>query len=411
MNTTKLILPCLRGVIGDWVYYSSLMTASQINDWIQTAKDIREAKSLDEELQRDLKDRRKDIAKYLLNDNSRFFNSLIVGIFGGVPDWLEFDLSKAQEKYTNNFDETYMKDSLGLMVFDGDEKMFAIDGQHRVAGIQLAYQEELKKDIDKQILTDDQFSVIFVAHVDDCPGMKRTRKLFSDINKNAKPVAKRDKIIIDEQELASIVTRRVYAESKYFENGDLISLSESTNLDSNDITHFTNITNLYDVIKRLRSLYKVPKDTNEWNESNIQNFKTLVNQFLDDVFSSKSEYKDFFINKKTTLKDLRKNNAFLLFRPVGFTMITRLYIEFYKINEIDFFKNNVDKVSYHFPESPFNKIIWNHGKMDTKSKTQTLMVELTLYVLGKYSKDVDVLRRSLQDVTKNDDIELPIALI
>lgn len=80
MSTTKLILPCLRGVIGDWVYYSSLMTASQINDWIQTAKDIREAKSLDEELQRDLKERKKDIAKYLLNDKSRFFNSIIVGI-------------------------------------------------------------------------------------------------------------------------------------------------------------------------------------------------------------------------------------------------------------------------------------------------------------------------------------------
>lgn len=411
MNTTKLILPCLRGVIGDWVYYSSLMTASQINDWIHTAKDIREAKSLDEELQRDLKDRKKDIAKYLLNDNSRFFNSIIVGIFGGVPDWLEFDLSKAQEKYSNSFDEVYMKDSLGLMVFDGDEKMFAIDGQHRVAGIQLAYQEELKKDTDKRVLVDDQFSVIFVAHVDDCLGMKRTRKLFSDINKNAKAVAKRDKIIIDEQELASIVTRRVYAESKYFDNGELIALSESTNLESNDTTHFTNITNLYDIIKRLRVLYKIPKGTNEWDESNILSFKMLVDQFLDDIFTSKSEYIDFFITKRTGLKDLRRNNAFLLFRPVGFTMITRLYIEFYKNNDISFFKKNIDRISYQFPESPFNKIIWNNGKMDTKAKTQTLMVDLTLYILGKYTNDREALQKSLIDVTKNDNIQLPEVLI
>ena len=150
MSTTKLILPCLRGVIGDWVYYSSLMTASQIYDWIQTAKDIREAKSLDEELQRDLKNRKKDIAKYLLNDKSRFFNSIIVGIFDGVPDWLEFDLSRAQEQFSDNLDEIYMKDSIGLMLFDGDEKMFAIDGQHRVAGIQLAYQEEMNKEEKKE---------------------------------------------------------------------------------------------------------------------------------------------------------------------------------------------------------------------------------------------------------------------
>ena len=343
MSTTKLILPCLRGVIGDWVYYSSLMTASQIYDWIQTAKDIREAKSLDEELQRDLKNRKKDIAKYLLNDKSRFFNSIIVGIFDGVPDWLEFDLSRAQEQFSDNLDEIYMKDSIGLMLFDGDEKMFAIDGQHRVAGIQLAYQEEMNKEENKRVLIDDQYSVVFVAHIDDRPGMKRTRKLFSDINKNAKPVAKRDKIIIDEQEIVSIVTRRVYAESKYFDKGNLIALSESTNLEPNDSTHFTNITNLYDSIKRLKSLYRIPQKTNEWDEQNIQDFKAIVDQFLDDIFTSKSEYKDFFINKNNTLLNLRKNNAYLLFRPVGFTMITRLYIEFYKNNEIDFFKENIDK--------------------------------------------------------------------
>ena len=139
MKTAKLILPCLRGLIGDWVYYSTLMTAEQISNWIKTAKDIREAKTLDEELQRDLKERKKQIAKYLLADKSRFFNSIIVGVFDGIPDWREFDLSKAQEEYTDQFNSKYFKESLGLMVFNGDEKMFAIDGQHRVAEIGRAH--------------------------------------------------------------------------------------------------------------------------------------------------------------------------------------------------------------------------------------------------------------------------------
>ena len=130
-------------------------------------------------------------------------------------------------------------------------------------------------------------------------------------------------------------------------------------------------------------MYKIPKNTNEWDEQNVENLKKIVEQFLDDIFTSKSEFKQFFIDKKIGLRELRKNNAYLLFRPVGFTMITRIYVEFYKNKNIDFFKEHIDKVSYHFPESPFNKIIWNHGKMDTKPKTQTLMVDLTLYVLGK----------------------------
>jgi DNA sulfur modification protein DndB len=401
MKTAKLILPCLRGVIGDWVYYSTLMTAEQISNWIKTAKDIREAKTLDEELQRDIKERKKQIAKYLLQDKSRFFNSIIVGIFDGIPDWREFDLSKAQEEYADQFNSKYFKESLGLMVFNGDEKMFAIDGQHRVAGIQLAYEQE------PNVITDDQYSVIFVAHVDNVNGMKRTRKLFSDINKNAKPVAKRDKIIIDEQELAAIVTRRVYAEYKHFDNGNLISLTEGNNLPSDDIIHYTNITNLYDVVKILQPLFKIPKGTNEWDEDNIINFKSIVFDFLDTIIDSKQEYKDFFISKTKSLSDLRQNNAYLLFRPVGFTMIAKIYVEFVKRNELDFFKKNIDKISYIFPDSPFNKIIWNNGKMDVKSGSQSLMVDLTLYMSGKYNENIDALHKKLKDVTKNDNVQLP----
>ncbi|GHT34358.1 hypothetical protein FACS189434_10380 [Bacteroidia bacterium] len=404
MNTAKLILPCLRGVVGDWVYYSTLMTAEQISVWIKTAKDIREAKSLDEELQRDLKERKKQIAKYLLQDNSRFFNSIIVGIFEGIPDWREFDLSKAQQEYADQFNTTYFKESLGLMVFNGTEKMFAIDGQHRVAGIQLAYEQDTA---DKKVLADDQYSIIFVAHIDNCEGMKRTRKLFSDINKNAKPVAKRDKIIIDEQEIAAIVTRRVFAEYPLFDEGKLIALSESTNLESDDTTHFTNITNLYDVVKILQGLYKIPKGTNEWDENNIVSFKLIVFDFLDKIIEHKKEYNEFFVLKTKTLSELRANNAYLLFRPVGFTMIAKLFVDFAKRKETNFFLNNIDKISYIFPDSPFNKIIWNNGKMDVKSGSQTLMVDLTLYLLGKYAKDATDLQRRLRDITKNDNIELP----
>lgn len=403
---TKLILPCLRGVVGDWVYYSTLMTAEQISTWIKTAKDIREAKSLDEELQRDLKERKKQIAQYLLYDKSRFFNSIIVGIFEGIPDWREFDLSKAQKEYADQFKTEYFKESLGLMVFNGSEKMFAIDGQHRVAGIQLAHSKD-----SVGIINDDQYSIIFVAHIDDAQGMKRTRKLFSDINKNAKPVAKRDKIIIDEQDITSIVTRRVFAESKYFNKGKLISLSEQTNLEADDIIHFTNITNLFDVITILKRIYKIPKNTNEWDEENVLAFKKIVFEFLDLIFNNKQEYKDFFILKTKKLNELRENNSYLLFRPVGFTLIAKLYVAFAKKKELPYFINNINKISYIFPDSPFNKIIWNQGKMDVKGSTQTLMVDLSIYLLNKYTGSTYELLKRLRDITKNDYIELPSKLV
>ncbi|MCL1937147.1 MAG: hypothetical protein FWF52_01980 [Candidatus Azobacteroides sp.] len=188
------------------------------------------------------------------------------------------------------------------------------------------------------MIADDQYSIIFVAHIDNREGMKRTRKLFSDINKNAKPVAKRDKIIIDEQEIAAIVTRRVYAEYEHFNNGALIILSEETNLSSDDTTHYTNITNLYDVVKILQSLFKIPKGTNEWDEDNIINFKAIVFDFLNTIIGCKQEYKEFFISKTKSLSDLRQNNAYLLFRPVGFTMIAKYMLSLPKETNLIFLR-------------------------------------------------------------------------
>ncbi len=412
MNNTKLILPCLRGVIGDWVYYSTLMKAEQIYTWIKTAKEIREAKSLDEELQRDLKERKKQIAKYLLIDKSRFFNSIVVGIFEGIPDWREFDLSSAQEEFSDQFNKEYFKESLGLMIFDGSEKMFAIDGQHRVAGIQLAFEEEQKKEIDDKMLLDDQFSIIFVAHIDNALGMKKTRKLFSDINKNAKPVAKRDKIIIDEQDISAIVTRRVLAESEYFNDGKLISLSESTNLDSDDVLHFTNITNLYDVIKILKRNFILPKGTYEWDEENIINFKNVVFSFLKNIIQSKNEYRQFFIDKSISLEELRGNNAYLLFRPVGFLIISKLYVEFERRNNLLFFLENINQINFIFPESPFNKIVWYNGRMETKGVNQTLAFDLSLYLLNYYpiENEKNLLQR-YRDITKNEEASLPLKIV
>ena len=70
----KMKLPVIRGRIGDWVYYSGLMTFSQIDDRVTASiGEIYQASCLDELLQRDLTKNYEDISRYLLNDTERFF--------------------------------------------------------------------------------------------------------------------------------------------------------------------------------------------------------------------------------------------------------------------------------------------------------------------------------------------------
>jgi DNA sulfur modification protein DndB len=321
----QMALACLRGVIGNWVYYSSMMSAKQIAEWVLPVKDIREAKALDDLLQRSLNDGRKEaISKYLQSDDSRFFNSIIVGVFDAMPDWLEFDISKANLYVNSKSDLKTAKESVGLLIFNGYEKMFAIDGQHRVAGIKIAHNED-----SKNVLVDDQFSVIFIAHVDDALGKKRTRKLFSDINKNARPVAGGDKIKIDEQDINAIVARRIFADYQYFDKGSLIDLTENSNLNRGDVTHFTNLLAIYTVNKILsKSLFKIPKSTFPWDEENVVNLKEIVVDFYDYIVDSVPDYKAFFTEKTLNLKVAREKNTYILFRPIGLFLIARLYSYF-----------------------------------------------------------------------------------
>lgn len=407
---SSLILPCLRGVMGNWVFYSSLMTAKQVKAWIKPAKEIREAKALDELLQRDLKDRRKSIAKYLLSNSSRFFNSLVVGVFDGVPDWLEFDFPEMAGGVI--VPNTGVKDSMGLMILRGNEKMFAIDGQHRVAGIEIAVQEDTKKPEDKQILKDDQFSVILVAHIDDDLGRKRTRKLFSDINKHAKPVAEGDKIKIDEEDICAIVTRRIYANSAYFKKGKLISLTETAKLDPKDDQYFTNLLALYRVNKKLRPLFKKIRGVDIWEEENIKGFLSIVEEFYDFAFKTIAEYKKYFIEKNLTLKEARKENKYLLFRPVGLVLVARLYAHFKKIDQFEILKKNINKIGFIMPNSPYHKVLWDNGKMEAKIASQTIAFNLTRYLLNNYPKgDVPNLLNKYREITKNDAAQLPNKIV
>jgi DNA sulfur modification protein DndB len=364
MKNYKIALPCLRGVIGNWVYYSSLMSASQISETVSTVKEIREAVNLDEVLQRKLKERKNDIARYLLNNDSRFFNSIILGVFDGVPKWIEFDLTEQFNNELNEADVLNSEASMGIMIFEGNEKIFAIDGQHRVEGIKIALEKNNEK------IIDDQYSVLFIAHMDDELGRKRTRRLFSDINTNAKPVSKGDRIIIDEDDINAIVARKLYKDCLYFNCENIISVSEQSNLDKEDSTHFTNLITLHTVNRHLKKLFRIPNGTKPNDIGNINTFYKIAEDFYDFIFQNINEYKDYFINKTLTLETARHNNSHLLFRPIGLVLIARFYV-FYKLQKIDLEElKKLNDLSFIFPGSHLENILWYNGNCFSPYKTR-----------------------------------------
>lgn len=155
-------IPVIRGKIGNWIYYTGVMSFKQISDKITASiNELYEASCLDEVLQRELTQNYKSIKDYILKDNERFFNAIIIAIYNGNPQWLEVEFDREESAYTN----------LGFLELSGEETLFPVDGQHRVAGIKSAIEEDPE-------MAQEQVPVIFIAHSNTVEGRKKPENCF-----------------------------------------------------------------------------------------------------------------------------------------------------------------------------------------------------------------------------------------
>ena len=233
-----LIIPALKTHMGDWVYYVTILKMEQVAEMINIAEEIHTSKVLKDMIQRQITARAKQISSYLLNQPQRFFNAIVVGVYGGSPDWYELAIN-SNPRFNLNTLPNEFEGVIGFLRFDGTQTLYAIDGQHRVKGIRQALEENGS-------LKSEEVSALFVAHRNDTEGMERTRRLFTTLNRYAKPVSKSDIVALDEDDIVAIVTRRLVENHPLFQ--DKISLAKTKAIGVKDNRSFTTIITLYDVL-------------------------------------------------------------------------------------------------------------------------------------------------------------------
>src|SRR5205085_3903971 len=140
-------------------------------------------------IQRALEERVKsEMVPYLLNEPQRFYGALVVAVYGGEP---EFSPVTVSEHHLLDDEADKSSYGFGLLRFDGSQIYYALDGQHRLKSIQ----EAIRLDAD---LAKEEISVIILKHEETKAGMQRTRRLFSTLNRRAKPTSTGMNIAIDE---------------------------------------------------------------------------------------------------------------------------------------------------------------------------------------------------------------------
>lgn len=394
-------MPALRGKFGDWVYYACLMPARELAARVSYADEIHPNKALSELIQRSLEGTRaKQIAEYLSETKERFFSSLVLATYGGSPDWLEVGNFRSSSKpdIVQQISETAL-DSLGFLRLSGSEKMFAVDGQHRLAGVKKALSEAVQ-------VAEEQVPVILVGHRKDAAGLQRTRRLFTTLNKTAVPVRKRDIIALDEDDVMAITARRLVETNAAFKDPKIAVIS-SQNIPKANRVCLTTIASLYDIL-RLLFRFQIGKQSDRSLRFNrpsdeqldkYYDFATTYFETVGDVFKPVGElFRSKADPAKITMKQRGPHGGHLLFRPVGLEIFTRVAIEVTARDRTSLAESvrNLGALPTGLAEKPYRGVLWEPVRKNLIVKGKSLALDLIRYMVGLNS-DVERLTKSYNE--------------
>jgi DNA sulfur modification protein DndB len=130
------LYPAILGKMGRWQYYTVKMTMREVSDSVKFAADVYDDRTLDEAIQRVLKESRvkKDIVTYLIRQQDRFFSSIVVAALRGNPKWYPVTIED-DVRFALFRDDKRLNQTFGVLSFDGTQDYYALDGQHRLAAI------------------------------------------------------------------------------------------------------------------------------------------------------------------------------------------------------------------------------------------------------------------------------------
>ena len=414
----KLYLPSLRGFIGNWVYYPTLMKLKDIAERIKIAEELYESKTLSDMVQRYIKrNRGKEIKDYLLNQQQRFFNSLIVAVYEGDPSW--YDITSLESNNlldTEDIPEDVVA-GIGILSLNGEEKLFTLDGQHRLIGIKEAIAEDPQ-------LGEDELSIIFIAHKTDTEGMERSRRLFTTLNKNAVRVSKGEIITLDEDDTMAITVRRLVTENPIF-IGKRILNNATDNIPKSNQACLTTIGNLYDLLGILFtkvsiiSKKKRPSDRKKRTNKKYVNLMSFLISIISMLVSTVKQLTNCFLpleefansidDYPIVVKKYRHSEGgSVLFRPMGLKILTEIVAVLVEKHPLTECFKMISKLPTDLTKDPYNGIIWDSSQKKIINGS-TLARNLLLYMLDHPSKDVDKLHEDYAKAlgVETSQIELP----
>lgn len=317
-----MLCPGMRARMGDRWYYIATMTFSEIARAVQPVDSLHAKKELKTWIQRELRpERTAQIASYLRTQGQHFFNSLVLAIYGGEPEWQPIAVQDNLKVKDETLDER-QSNAFGMVYLSGKEDIFAIDGQHRVEGIRAAVAQD-------DALGEEEQTVIFIAHHETDKGRERTRRLFATLNTYARPISERETVAISEDDAFAKATRRLVDEYPGLDMR-FVPLLASPNIPAQERACITSVVGLYHLtqflsppdIRRAKSKHKIGPSTAQTVETIVVATQSFWDALKKNVAAIR---KVCASNPKNEVAATYRHSegGHLLFRPVGMQAFAR----------------------------------------------------------------------------------------
>lgn len=349
-------IAAIKGKMGIWNYYVTAMRFEDIVERVDPiSEEISNNKSFSNMLQRAITDNVDGIKDYILNQPERFFNALVLAVYDGNPEWFELEMEV----------DDFVTYSVGVLELTGREVIFPVDGQHRVEGIRAS----LKENSD---LRNEKVPVILIGHENSMEGKRRTRRLFSTLNRRARKVNDNELIALDEDDIVAVATREIIEKNPLFAGERLINAANK-NIPSNNHRAFTSILELYECNKLIfdyyTSLEGIKKQKKKEmclyrpDEETVEKYTEYINDFwlaMQTEIPSLDEYVKASVDELDGLGMRSESGGNILFRPIALTQYINAVI-FYlnkKNCSIQEAIQEFNKVPMTIQDSPWKHILW-----------------------------------------------------
>ena len=380
----------MKGTLGSTEYFIIAMKAKELVEKTVIPSEMEgwDNMSLEEREQREINHARvrNQIAPYLANDQDRFFGAIILAAQNFDSSNFE-PIADVATKGLPNLYKTQAK-IMGFLTFTGGEKLIPLDGQHRLKAIQFAIdgKDQNSKPIPDlspcSDLANEDVTVILIPY-----DQKKSRKIFTKVNRYAKPTTAGQNLVTDDDDIVAVLSRLI-ANNQNIIGAHLVNSKSNTLSDSDK--RFTTLATLAECNVAILESHFPPGRIDRTTLPEISKRK-LYEQKIIEVWEFLVEHIDLFsqsLEDKEDGGDAKRREIredYLLGKPVVQACLVKAFAHLTSLERGRFgYQDAVDKlnaIDWRKDASEWDRLLMSGGRIITRNKK--LVTDILCYRAGE----------------------------